>query len=350
LQGAANFNIDGTGKANTFYATGGFKFPDGTIQTTAGGGGSGGVIYPGRWNTLVGGGLSVANIGSYNSIFGSYAGTHTNPGTDNSIFGANAGNWTLSGDRNAFFGSASAGFTTTGRDNAFFGTTTGWSNVTGSYNSLLGSLADVGAPDLTNATAIGSRARVAQSNSLVLGSIAGVNNATASVSVGIGTTTPADRLDVNGDIRVGDIDTNGCLKNNNGGTIVGTCSSDLRFKRNLQPFGPVLNRVTRLQPFYFFWRAAEFPDKRFGNEREVGLVAQQVEQVMPELVTTDKDGYQMVDYSKLPLITLQALKELKAQNDSLQQQNAATQKENSALKARLDRLERSIKGLRRQRR
>lgn len=368
LQGAANFNIDGNGKANTFEATVGFKFPDGTIQTTAGGS-SGSIlgvkfvappadntflglnlIPGGNWNTFVSGSNPRTITGSYNTVVGAYVTSTSTSGTDNSIFGANAGNFAQAGNRNAFFGSASAGFNTTGSDNAFFGTTTGWSNVTGNNNTLLGNISDVGAANLTNATAIGYRARVAQSNSLVLGSINGINGATADTNVGIGTTTPADRLDVNGDIRVGDTDTNGCLKNNNGGTIVGTCSSDVRFKRNLQPFGKVLNRVTRLQPYYFFWRAAEFPEKRFGSEREAGLVAQQVEQVMPELVTTDKDGYKMVDYSKLPLITLQALTELKAQNDALQQQNAATQKENAALKARLDRLERSVRGMRRPRR
>src|SRR5207249_5013252 len=71
-------------------------------------------------------------------------------------------------------------------------------------------------------------------------------------SVGIGTTAPLDRLHVVGDIRVGTSGTNGCLKNNNGGTITGTCSSDLRFKRDLVPFGQVLNKLTRLQAKYYF--------------------------------------------------------------------------------------------------
>src|SRR5262249_974969 len=44
--------------------------------------------------------------------------------------------------------------------------------------------------------------------------------------VGIGTQGPLDRLHVFGDIRVGVAGTSGCLRNNNGGTIVGTCSSD----------------------------------------------------------------------------------------------------------------------------
>jgi hypothetical protein len=64
-------------------------------------------------------------------------------------------------------------------------------------NGLLGFSSLVTA-NLTNATAIGANASVTQSNSLVLGSINGVNGATADTSVGIGTTAPAERLHVSG--------------------------------------------------------------------------------------------------------------------------------------------------------
>jgi hypothetical protein len=69
-------------------------------------------------------------------------------------------------------------------------------NVTGEKNTIIGSLADVQSNALSNATAIGHRAAVGQSNSLVLGSINGVNGATADTKVGIGTTAPAARLTV----------------------------------------------------------------------------------------------------------------------------------------------------------
>jgi N-acetylneuraminic acid mutarotase len=75
--------------------------------------------------------------------------------------------------------------------------------MTGSSNTFLGAFTRMGTGSLTNATAIGALAEVDSSNSVVLGSIAGVNSCTAanncaSTNVGIGTTTPAYTLDVHG--------------------------------------------------------------------------------------------------------------------------------------------------------
>jgi hypothetical protein len=122
-----------------------------------------------------------------------------------------------------------------------------------------------------------------------------------------------------GDARVGTTGTNGCLKRFDGTGLVGTCSSDRRLKKDITPFGRMLDKVTALQPVHYFWRASEFPERHFGNSQTYGLVAQDVEQVLPELVATDSDGYKAVDYSKLPLLTIQAVKELKSENDALKQ-------------------------------
>jgi hypothetical protein len=131
-----------------------------------------------------------------------------------------------------------------------------------------------------------------------------------------------DRLEVFGDIRVGTTGTNGCLKNFAGTGIVGTCASDRRFKKEITPFGSVLNQLAALQPVHYYWRAEDFPNRHFGNSRSYGLIAQDVEQVLPELVATDSEGYKAIDYSELPLLTIQAVKELKAENDVLKQRVA----------------------------
>ncbi|MCP4088970.1 MAG: hypothetical protein GY746_04170, partial [Gammaproteobacteria bacterium] len=75
-------------------------------------------------------------------------------------------------------------------------------NTTGSYNTAIGYFADVKYDNLTNATAIGAHATVSQDNSMVLGGIDGENGASADTKVGIGTSAPTNKLDVNGSIRM----------------------------------------------------------------------------------------------------------------------------------------------------
>ena len=137
----------------------------------------------------------------------------------------------------------------------------------------------------------------------------------ATGKVAIGTTTPRDTLEVNGEIRVAD-----CVKNASGTQIAGSCPSDARLKTNIQPFSPVLEGLVQLQPVHFDWRAAEYPDYHFGTSRSYGLVAQEVERQFPELVSEDSRGFKAVNYSELPLLLLQAVRELKAENDILRQQ------------------------------
>jgi hypothetical protein len=64
---------------------------------------------------------------------------------------------------------------------------------------------------------------------------------------------------------------------------------------------------------HFRWRADEHPEKGFGTSESYGLVAQQVEAVLPELVTEDASGFKAVRYSELPLMMLEAIKEQQAE-------------------------------------
>ena len=161
-----------------------------------------------------------------NPYFGESAG-HAGGGTYNSSFGYHAGNsLTSGGNYNNFIGGWAGGFNTTSYYNNFIGGMAGYSNTTGDHNTFLGDYAGVNSTDLkgntieinntligsetnidynqaastiNNATAIGYKSFVAKADSLVLGSIAGVNGATASVNVGIGTSVPARQLHVAGD-------------------------------------------------------------------------------------------------------------------------------------------------------
>jgi len=136
-------------------------------------------------------------------------------------------------------------------------------------------------------------------------------------NVGIGTTSPADKLTVVGDARVGTSGTNGCVKRFDGTAIAGSCSSDARLKKNIEPFAAMLDPVSQLRPVHYSWRAEEFPQYGFGaNTPSYGLIAQEVERVLPELVGQDEHGFKTVNYSELPLVMLQAMKELRAEKDA----------------------------------
>jgi FtsZ-binding cell division protein ZapB/ethanolamine utilization microcompartment shell protein EutS len=173
-------------------------------------------------------------------------------------------------------------------------------------------------------------------------------------NVGIGTITPADRLQVAGDIRVG-TGNNGCVRDSNGTVIAGACSSDARLKRSVTAFPSVLDKLVRLQPVHFYWRAEEYADKRLGSHLSFGLLAQDVEKVLPELVDEDENGYKLIRYNKLPLLMLQAIKDLKSENDALRvklqrqlndqinalkAENNSLQNQNRTLDARLRVIER----------
>ncbi|MFT3946031.1 MAG: hypothetical protein QM763_03575 [Agriterribacter sp.] len=99
---------------------------------------------------------------------------------------------------NVAVGSKSLISNTTGIGNVAFGYKALDFNTAGHRNTALGYYADVSVANLTNATAIGANAQVNTSNSLVLGSINGINGATASTNVGIGTNSPTQRLHIVG--------------------------------------------------------------------------------------------------------------------------------------------------------
>jgi hypothetical protein len=83
-----------------------------------------------------------------------------------------------------------------GNDNTAVGNQSGFTNASGSGNTFIGSLSNATSTSLVNATAIGYQSLVSQNNSMVLGSVNGINGATSSVNIGIGTNTPNARFHI----------------------------------------------------------------------------------------------------------------------------------------------------------
>src|SRR6185369_13956945 len=93
--------------------------------------------------------------------------------------------------------------------------------------------------------------------------------------------------------------------------------SDSHFKQNITPLQNSMENILKLQGVNYFWKTKEFPERNFNDKKQIGLIAQKVEKILPELVFTDKNGYKSVDYSKLTPILVEAIKELSVKNDKL---------------------------------
>jgi hypothetical protein len=145
----------------------------------------------GRSNTAMGNqALPVNTSGGYNSAFGNATLYLNGTGSSNTAIGDGALHGNQGGSSNTGVGRGALFQTNSGNNNTAIGTESFNTNQSGSYNTAMGSGTTVAATNLVNATAVGAKAYVAASNSLVLGSINGVNGATSNVNVGIGTSSP----------------------------------------------------------------------------------------------------------------------------------------------------------------
>ncbi|HWR34091.1 MAG TPA: hypothetical protein VN451_11205 [Chitinophagaceae bacterium] len=158
----------------------------------------------GQFNTGIGShALRLNENGSQNTVMGAYAAHDCAIGNGMAAFGYSALYNNIDGNSNSAFGSRALYNSIAGGNNTAIGFEALADHNDGNFNTAVGSQADVSNNTLSNATAIGYRALVSQSNSLVLGSIDGLNGATVNTSVGIGTTAPLGRLHVKKDTYTG---------------------------------------------------------------------------------------------------------------------------------------------------
>ncbi len=201
LSGAPSINA-----ASQFEISGNRILSNGGDNNLFAGVSSGSSNTSGSENSFFGKDAGLSNsMGSLNSFFGFSAGNANTLGLGNAFFGSNAGNLNTTGSFNSFFGLSAGRNFSSGSNNSIFGRSAGSDITIGTGISLLGSLANT-SNALMNATAIGFQAFASQSNSLVLGSINGINLSNVDTNVGIGTTAPSERLDIrvnNGNIIFG---------------------------------------------------------------------------------------------------------------------------------------------------
>ncbi len=315
-------------------------------------------------------------VGTDNTFIGTFAGTQNTTGTNNTIIGSYSGAYNIiTGGLNTFLGDHSGYSFSTGSTNTCIGAQAGWASIySGNNNTFLGFNADASG-NFSNSCAIGANAVVGASNAMVLG-----GTGTYAVNVGIGLTTPLYALHVTDVINVSGnqvgyfkntytgsadgvgvkgetsntatnygIGTEGIGKyigvyglgitggltgvmGTSGGATYGVyCSgngaytgtwsnvSDKRFKENIQPLTGALDKVLKLEPkTYTFKKDEQYKRMNFPESLQIGLIAQDVENVFPELVgqgispkgdKEDQFTFKSMNYIGLTPILVQAIKE-----------------------------------------
>jgi len=231
----------------------------------------------------------------------------------------------------------------TGDDNTCIGNASGDTMAAAEQNTIIGSGADTSASTTSNATAIGYGAVTQGNNSVTLGnaSVTAVYMAsdkgakvycgqlemgttgTGNVGIGVGSdmvyysylagTSAQQHMIFNNDNGdVGSIDSSGS------NTSYGT-TSDYRLKENQVTLSDGINRLNKLKPYRFNFKA----DK---DTTQDGFFAHEVAEVVPEAITGEKDAVdgdgnmitQHIDHSKLVPLLVKAVQELSAKVEALE--------------------------------
>ncbi|MCP4709724.1 MAG: tail fiber domain-containing protein, partial [Planctomycetes bacterium] len=142
------------------------------------------------------------------------------------------------------------------------------------------------------------------------------DESTSSGRIGVNTLSPAYEIDVVGTI---------CATG-------GMCrQSDSRLKENVEPLSGAISLIQSLEPVRYNWRHEEYPDRRFPDGNQMGFIAQEVREVLPELVSQGSDGFYSLDYAKLTPILVGALKQQQQVIEGLQKQVAETRYTNEQM-------------------
>ena len=240
--------------------------------------------------------------GSYNTFVGYEAGLEIQGGAYNTFIGRQAGKSNVSGLRNIFIGNQS-GYSETGSDKLYIdnsntSTPLIYGNFATDYLGVNG-LLSVNSNNL--ALSVSPGAGVDPINYIYQG-VAGSSN-TKDYAVAI-----YDPLWVSGSVWA----------------VSYLTTSDKRFKKNIVPISNALGKISQIDGVYFEWndnmlkvKNNEEPEIKRDTSKQIGFIAQDIEKVFPEMVSTDGSGYKSVDYSKMSAVLLEAVKEQQQQIDML---------------------------------
>ena len=234
-----------------------------------------------------------ANGAEYNVFVGYKAGTKCESAKDNVFIGDNAGYAITTGSKNVCLGSAAGSKITTTSGNVFLGSNAG-EYCRGSGNVFIGNKAGMTQEGVSNCLFIANNEEIP----LIFGQF-------ENKQVGINTTnTFAKHFYVQGEA---------------GGSSGWSSASDRRLKTDIRPLEGALAKVLKLNGVSFRWK--DETNHRPGNK--VGFIAQEVLEVLPEVVSgggKDEQGNELhysIEYGSVVPVLVEAIKELKTENDML---------------------------------
>jgi hypothetical protein len=101
------------------------------------------------------------------------------------------------------------------------------------------------------------------------------------------------------------------------GDITAYYSSDERLKQNIQPIENALQKVNQISGNTYDWKEG-YDEVHSHKGNDVGLIAQENEQILPQIVTNRDNGFKAVQYEKIIPLLIQAIKELSVKIEVLE--------------------------------
>jgi hypothetical protein len=94
-------------------------------------------------------------------------------------------------------------------------------------------------------------------------------------------------------------------------------SSDIRLKENVIPIENALEKVNQISGNTYDWKEG-YDEVHSHKGNDVGVIAQEIEQILPQIVTNRDNGFKAVQYEKIIPLLIEAVKELSAKVDRLE--------------------------------
>ncbi len=251
----------------------------------------------GNGNTYIGSGAgNTTTTGTFNTALGFNAGPAITSSSNNNAIGGNALNAVTSGDNNAAMGSTALFKVTTGTQNLAIGTGALQQLVTGATNVAIGYLA-------------GILYTGAESNNIIIGgNVAGTAGESNKIRIGIQGTQDATFIaGINGATVTG----TAVLASTAG--QLGTVVSSLKYKDNIKDMDNASAGLLDCRPVTFTYKSDETKHLHYG------LIAEEVEDILPDLVIKDSDGHpQAIAYHEMPVMLLNEIIKLRARIEQLE--------------------------------